>query len=605
MERKIIALAGNPNVGKSTVFNALTGMRQHTGNWPGKTVDNAVGEFIHKNVIFQLVDLPGAYSLNSESPDEKVTAGYINSQEADLILIVADATCLERNLLLVREILSVTSDAVLCLNLTDEAARKGMITDTARLSSILGIPVIPTAARDRRGLDLLVKEIYRCCTAPAVAGHDYTSKTNTELPEASEIYRQCTTVSNEEPNVFDRKLDRVLTSRIWGLPIMLTMLFIVFWITMSGANYPSAALAYLFDITGKLLTDVLSETSLPEGCISFLTDGVYKSVSWVVSVMLPPMAIFFPLFTLLEDFGYLPRVAFNLDNSFRKCGAHGKQALTMCMGLGCNACGVTGCRIIESPRERVIAAVTNSFIPCNGRFPTLIMLIMIFFTAGMGAFSGAAAGLILVMFILLGIVVTMIYSKLLSSTLLKGIPSSFILELPPYRKPKVKDVIIRSILDRTIFVLGRALIVAAPAGAVIWILANIHAGDISLLDRFTGFLDPFGRFLGVDGVIIAAFILGFPANETVIPVMLMCYLSTGTLTEYSSISQLGDILADHGWTIHTALAVSVLCMFHFPCGTTCLTVQKETGSLKWTALAFILPALTGLLLCLIINIIFS
>ena len=277
-------------------------------------------------MIFQLVDLPGAYSLNSESPDEKVTAGYINSQEADLILIVADATCLERNLLLVREILSVTSDAVLCLNLTDEAARKGMITDTARLSSILGIPVIPTAARDRRGLDLLVKEIYRCCTDPAVAGHDYTSKTNTELPEASEIYRQCTTVSNEEPNAFDRKLDRVLTSRIWGLPIMLTMLFIVFWITMSGANYPSAALAYLFDITGKLLTDVLSETSLPEGCISFLTDGVYKSVSWVVSVMLPPMAIFFPLFTLLEDFGYLPRVAFNLDNSFRKCGAHGKQA---------------------------------------------------------------------------------------------------------------------------------------------------------------------------------------------------------------------------------------------------------------------------------------
>ena len=385
---------------------------------------------------------------------------------------------------------------------------------------------------------------------------------------------------------------------------MILLLIIIFWITMSGANYPSAALSSLFKYTGDRLHTALNMLSVSPPIISLTMDGIYTTLTWVISVMLPPMAIFFPLFTILEDFGYLPRIAFNLDNAFKSCGAHGKQALTMCMGFGCNACGVTGCRIIESPRERLIAILTNCFVPCNGRFPALITLILIFLACGFGAFNSLAAGIILSVFIISGIVVTLLISKLLSKTLLRGIPSSFVLELPPYRRPKFSSIIIRSLLDRTLFVLGRAVVVAAPAGAVIWLAANIEIGDMTVLNHITAFLDPFGRIIGVDGVIIAAFILGFPANEIVIPIMLMCYLSTGMLTDYSSLSQLHATLTECGWTVQTAISVLILCMFHFPCGTTCLTIKKETGSLKWTALAFIIPTVTGIFLCLILNVLF-
>lgn len=332
-------------------------------------------------------------------------------------------------------------------------------------------------------------------------------------------------------------------------------------------------------------------------------DGLYTTVAWVVSVMLPPMAIFFPLFTLLEDFGYLPRIAFNLDEVFRRCGAHGKQSLTMCMGFGCNACGITGCRIIDSPRERLIAVLTNCFVPCNGRFPTIIAMILVFLSAGSGAVKTLTSGLMLTLFIIAGIIMTMAMSKLLSVTVLKGVPSSFVLDLPPYRVPKIGSVIFRSILDRTLFVLGRAVVVAAPAGIIIWLLANISSGDMSLLEHFTCFLEPFGKSIGVDGVIIAAFILGFPANEIVIPVMLMCYMSSGMLTDYAGLAELQSILTNCGWTAKTALCVTILCLFHFPCGTACLTIKKETGSLKWAALAFILPTAVGIILCFFINII--
>ena len=330
-------------------------------------------------------------------------------------------------------------------------------------------------------------------------------------------------------------------------------------------------------------------------------DGLYTTLTWVISVMLPPMAIFFPLFTLLEDFGYLPRIAFNLDHAFKCCGAHGKQSLTMCMGFGCNACGVTGCRIIESPRERLIAVLTNSFVPCNGRFPALIAIILIFFVPGASYMSSLAAGAILAFFIVFSIFITLIISRILSVTVLKGVPSSFVLELPPYRKPKIISIIVRSMLDRTVFVLGRAVMISAPFGVVIWLLANIETGDMSLLDRCTEALDPFGRLIGVDGVIVMAFILGFPANEIVIPVMLMCYMSAGTLTDYSGLAELHEILSSCGWSLQTAMSVVILCLFHFPCGTTCLTVKKETGSLKWTALAFFLPTVTGVSICFIMN----
>ena len=593
MIKKTIGLAGNPNVGKTTVFNALTGLHQHTGNWPGKTVANATGYMEYKDMIFEFADLPGAYSLSSSSPDEKITGDYILSGDADIILIVADATCLQRNLLLIRDILSITGNAVLCINLMDEAEKKGIHVDTSELERMLHIPVLPTAARSGHGLEHLIETLYSFepCRAPV------------HICDTDCIYSQCVTNEHETPHAFDRRLDKIVTSRIFGYPVMLLLLALIFWLTMTGANYPSAALSSLFEFLEVRLRLFMQSAQFPAFLTSMLIDGLYSTLTWVVSVMLPPMAIFFPLFTLLEDFGYLPRIAFNLDNAFRRCGAHGKQALTMCMGLGCNACGVMGCRIIDSPRERLIAVITNSFIPCNGRFPTLIALIMIFFTTGFTVFRSLAAGFILAGIIMSGIIMTLFMSKVLSETVLKGISSSFILELPPYRMPKIGSVIIHSILDRTLFVLGRAVIIAAPAGIIIWLLANIYISNASALSYCTDFLDPLGHLLGLDGVILMAFILGFPANEIVIPIMLMCYMSTGTLTDYGDPEELRQILAASGWTKETALCMMTLCLFHFPCGTTCLTIKKETGSLKWTALAFLLPTAVGMLLCFIINII--
>lgn len=593
MKNKKIALAGNPNVGKSTLFNYLTGLRQHTGNWAGKTVTNACGTTSYKENTFNFIDLPGMYSMTSDSPDEKIAGNYIKSNEADIILIVADATCLERNLILIREILEVTSNAILCINLMDEAAKKNIKIDTLLLSQLLHIPVMPIIARNGHGIEQLLEVILNFEPQSVSA----------QLPEVSEIYNMCVKSATKEPHEKDRKIDRIVTSKLYGFPIMCLLLIFIFWLTMSGANYPSAALSSLFAFINDKIRIMLINCGTPTLIISLLMDGIFRTVTWVIAVMLPPMAIFFPLFTLLEDSGYLPRVAFNLDNAFRKCGAHGKQSLTMCMGFGCNACGIMGCRIIESPRERLIAILTNVFVPCNGRFPTLISLILIFMTAGRGIISSLKAGIILASLIIFSFIITFIVSKLLSATLLKGIPSTFVLELPPYRRPQIASVIIRSVLDRTIFVLGRAIAVAMPAGLIIWLMANIHYGETTFLLHLADLMDPFGQLLGVDGIIITAFILGFPANEIVIPVMIMCYLSKGTLTDYASLMQLQQILIDSGWTLHTAISVLILCLFHFPCGTTCLTIKKETGSLKWTALAMIIPTLTGVLLCLALNII--
>ncbi len=596
MCKRTIALVGNPNVGKSTVFNMLTGMKQHTGNWPGKTVSKVSGTMIYKKTSFEFIDLPGTYSLGSTSPDELVTAEYIYSGSADLILIVADATCLQRNLLLVKDILAITGNAILCINLMDEAAKKGICLNIAKLQEFLKIPVIPLTARSGIGINDLKEQLV---SFP----YSLSAEHNSVAIDPDDIYSSCVTVCRDEPHSFDRKIDRIVTSKKFGFLIMFILLALIFWLTMVGANYPSAALSSLFSFIEEKLRIILADSFLPAQIISLLLDGVYTTLTWVVSVMLPPMAIFFPLFTLLEDFGYLPRVAFNLDSAFRKCGAHGKQSLAMCMGFGCNACGVMGCRIIDSTRERLIAILTNNFVPCNGRFPTLIAMIIIFFTAGMTTFKSLASGVLLALFIIIGILMTLTVSKLLSLTLLKGEPSSFVLELPPYRMPQIKSVIVRSVLDRTLFVLGRAVVVAAPAGLIIWLLANIDIGSVSVLDRFTDFLDPFGGLIGVDGVIIAAFILGFPANEIVIPIMLMCYMSTGMLTDYSSLAELSDILTACGWTMQTALCVMILCLFHFPCGTTCLTIRKETGSLKWTALAIALPTAIGIAICFLINLI--
>lgn len=677
---RVVALAGNPNVGKSTVFNALTGLRQHTGNWPGKTVVTAQGCCTHRGRNYALVDLPGTYSLMAHSPEEEAARDFFCFGGADGAVVVCDATCLERNLNLVLQVLELQSRTVVCVNLLDEAERKGIRVNLSELSRRLGVPVVGTSAGRGSGLRELMDQVeevlsqqepprpvavrypppveFAVASLTPLLGRrlkgrlparwaalrllegdgsllealstalNWDPRRDPEVIKAVEEAREeldraglepaelngalvsallrtaretaeAAVVARKRPEEDrDRRLDRILTHRYAAIPMMLLMLAGVLWLTIQGANYPSALLSDgLFWIQDRL-TELFTWLGAPDWLHGALVLGVYRVLAWVVSVMLPPMAIFFPLFTLLEDFGYLPRVAFLLDHAFQKARACGKQALTMCMGFGCNAAGVVGCRIIDSPRERLIAILTNSFVPCNGRFPTLIAVITMFFVgAEGGAWAGLKASLLLTGVIVLGVLATFQVSRLLSATVLKGVPSSFTLELPPYRRPRVGQVIVRSILDRTIFVLGRAAAVAAPAGLVIWLCANVTVGDMTVLDHITGFLDPFARLIGLDGVILTAFILGFPANEIVIPIAIMAYLSTGTIQDAEGLGALHQLLVDNGWSWLTAVCTLLFSLFHWPCSTTCLSIAKESGSIRWTALAIALPAGVGILLC--------
>ena len=593
----VVALAGTPNVGKSTLFNELTGMRQHTGNWSGKTVTSAIGYCEHKNRRFIFADIPGTYSLLPNSPEEEVARTFLERGGVDFVVAVCDATNLERGLSLVLQIQKLTPNLVVCVNLMDEARKKGIKVDIKALEFELGVPVVATEARHRKGLSELCDAI--CLFSENERDESFPPK------DASEIYRR-TVSGGIGYSQKDRLLDKIVTSRIFAFPVMLLGLAVIFWITIEGANYPSSYLSSLFRRMDLPLYDFFLFLRLPEAVADALTFGVWRVLSWVVAVMLPPMAIFFPLFTLLEDFGYLPRVAFNLDRAFSKCNTCGKQALSMCMGFGCNAAGVVGCRIIDSPRERLVAMLTNTFIPCNGRFPALISIITIFFIGkSSGFFQSATASLILVLFILIGIAATFLVSKLLSFTLLRGEKSTFTLELPPYRRPQILKVFIRSIFDRTIFVLGRAAAVAAPSGFVIWLMANISVGGVTLLSHTATFLDPFGRILGLDGVILTAFILGFPANEIVLPLAIMAYSAGGTLTELSDIGSLSSLLIQNGWTVKTAVSFMLFSILHWPCSTTLLTIKKESGSALYALLAFIIPTLVGIAACILSNLLFA
>ena len=676
----VIALAGNPNVGKSTLFNNLTGMNQHTGNWPGKTVANAQGYCQSEKNSFVMVDIPGTYSLMAHSAEEEVARNFICFGNPDAVLVVCDATCLERNINLVLQTLEISDNVIVCVNLLDEAKRKKIKIDLPLLSRRLGTKVIGITARKKKSarkvLDLLdyedrqnqykikycdeienaitmiepvlqkndmgkissrwlaLKLIYPdlslqkemlsyfgedilCDDEIAAAckkAREYLNscgiyeenlqdKTVEAIVNAAEkICDGCVIKAEEKYDNFDRKIDKLLTGKRFGFPMMFLLLALIFFITITLANYPSEWLSSILFKLEDIISNSLKTIGAPDWLNQMLSDGMYRVLAWIVAVMLPPMAIFFPLFTLLEDIGYLPRIAYNLDKPFKKCNACGKQALTMCMGFGCNAAGVVGCRIIDSPRERLLAILTNCFVPCNGRFPTIISIITMFFIGTVGGlFSSLFSTAILTIFITFSIIITLLATKLLSKTLLKGMPSSFIIEMPPYRRPQIIKIIIRSIFDRTLFVLGRAVAVAAPAGIIIWLMANITYADNSILNICANFLDPFAKIMGLDGIILIAFILGFPANEIVIPIIIMAYSAGGSIVSIESTQLLKSLFVANGWTPVTALCVILFSLMHWPCSTALITIKKETGSIKWTVLAALIPTVFGVLCCITVN----
>lgn len=607
MKKYRIALAGNPNVGKSTIFNILTGSNQHTGNWAGKTVENANGKYNYLDHEYDIYDLPGTYSLVAHSKEEEVARDFICQNNVDVTVVICNAVSLERSLNLVLQILNITNQVIVVVNLMDEANKKKIHLDLEELSSLLSVPVVGSTALDKKGITELKETIYQRVMRPHSKERVYQWNCEEELELASKMVRESHCISKQVVMIEDenyiqkeRKIDRILTSKKTGIPIMLLLLFVIFWLTIVGSNYPSELLSKILFGLEEPLHQFFQ--FLPTSINDLIVYGLYKTTAWVVSVMLPPMLIFFPLFTILEDIGLLPRIAFNMDHAFSKCQSCGKQALTMCMGIGCNAVGVTGCRIIDSKRERLLAILTNSFMPCNGRYPTMIAIITMFFIgSSSGILSSSICALVLVGVLLLGIMMTFLTNKILSKTILKGKNTSFILELSDYRKIRVGKLIVRSIFDRTLFVLGRAILVAAPAGIIIYVITNLSIGNITILELLSQALEPFGNLMGLDGVILLAFLLGFPANEIVMPIMLMTYLGTGTLTNYDSLSSLKTILLEHGWTLCTAICFLIFTLFHFPCSTTILTIKKETNSWRWAGLAFLLPCIIGLLLCMIVN----
>ena len=657
MNKKRVCLIGNPNVGKSSVFNALTHQSQHTGNWTGKTVSNAIGEFCYKNTVWEVIDLPGTYSLVGESEEEKIASKFIQEKNYDVAIILADATNLERSIIILFEVLSVTKKVILGINLIDEADKRNIKINYPLLQRRLNIPVIPMSIKEDIGLKELVDamnqseftNIYQMSYSKifhqyfewmqgvtlekckevdyllALNDFDYAKEIiidennlklfgywqkrinkiqimNNILDNCNQVMENVVYRDEEIEKKEDMFWNKLLTNKITSFFCMIILLFVVLWITIFFSNYPSKLLFQFFQYFEPFFLNIFS--FLPVFIRDMLIYGGYRTLYWVTSVMLPPMMIFFPLFSLLEDYGFLPRIAFNVDKPFSKCGSCGKQGLTMCMGLGCNAVGVTGTRIMENKKMRILSILTNVFMPCNGRFPAMITLIHIFLVSDTNFGSSILSAFILLGFILLGILLTFMITYLLNKTILKNEKTIFIMELPSFRKPKIIKSCLFAWKEKALSVLKRAVVVSFPAGIIIYLLANIYISNLSIMEHIILLIDPFGRLVGLDGTILFSFLLGMPANEIVLPVLLLGYKGSGVIAEYASIDVLKQILIMNHWNVITGINFLILMLCHFPCATTLLTIKKETNSWFYTSLAFIIPTITGLFLCFLLHILF-
>lgn len=605
------ALSGNPNVGKSTVFNMITGLNQHTGNWIGKTVEITDGYFKYKGSEHSIVDLPGTYSLCAESEEEAVAAEYIDSGDYDCIIIVADSSSLKRNLQFTLQVLRKTSKAVLCLNMSDIAKKNDIRIDTDELTLRLGIPVVSVTARNKADIKRLVDLAIGVADGSRKTFSVNDIKALNDIENTEDFVKAVSVLSKEisqyciEDNSCSKVslADKLLTGKVSGSLSMALILFLLFWLTAYGANYPGALLSNLFSFLIDKFESILLSIQCPYVLVDLICNGMLTTGAWVVSVMLPPAAIFFPLFAVLENWGILPRIAFNFDGIFSGCGVSGKMSLTMLMGFGCNSCGVMGCRIISSPFERKAAIITNSFIPCNGRLPMLLTLSTVFFSSGNNSLTGSfIAALLLLGLLVLSVLITLLVCKIMSG-ISKNRSDNFVMEMPCFKKPDIFKTIAITFKDKVFAVLLRAVAVALPAGVVIWLIANIRISDVTLLRYITDFLEPAGNVFGVDGVILNSYIFGLPANEIVTPVMVMSYTEASSLIDYSGVGELGVLLRSNGWNQITALCTMILCLFHFPCSTTLISIYKETRSKFVTLLSFVIPLITGLILCGIINLI--
>mgnify|MGYP004464012317 FL=1 len=645
MKKKRACFVGNPNVGKSSLFNFLTHKNEHTGNWTGKTVKNAYATFSYKDTLWEVVDLPGTYSLIGESKEEKIASSFVCSLDYDLAVVVLDASNLERSIVLLLEVLDVTDRVIVCLNLMDEAKAQKIDIDLIKLQKRLNIPIVITKASEGIGCARLCDEMNHFKANSNIFKVVHEGKINNYLelskPYVSHPISYLYQEKNHENESFSKVLrfyknyitreellksyihssdslldnivkrdkqtlkkedifwNKVLSHKFFSYLIMSLIFFLILWLTIFVSNIPSDFMFSFFSNGENFLLSFFS--FLPDFIVQPLILGGYRTFYWVISVMLPPLIIFFPLFSYLEDYGLFPRIAFNMDKPFKKCGSCGKQSLTMCMGLGCNAIGVTNTRIMEDKKMRILAILTNNFMPCNGRFPAMITMLSLFFIRDTSLFGSFLVALGLLLIIVLGIVLTFLWTKILNHFLFKKEEVMFILELPTFRRPSVWKTFSQALKEKAFPVLKRAMLVSFPLGILIYLLASWHLGNSTFLLLLVDKLNNFGHLFGLDGAIILAFILGMPANEIVIPSLLLCYTKSNALVSYTSMESLRHILVNNGWTWLTALCFLIIMLCHYPCTTTLLSIKKESKSWSYTFLAFLVPTVTGLFLTFIIN----